>query len=127
MPPSRLSWVRCWKNWAEDSNHGANTCTAVGWVLLKSLAKCVSSDVSDASKTPALSASHRDLSDDWHRSLQALEAEAMTDPKKDIGANDVRLADVLSHVAENIGARISHSLLPPVIEQSLQLFNAGCG
>jgi hypothetical protein len=29
----------------------------------------------------------------------------MTDPKKDIGANDVRLADVLSYVAENVGAK----------------------
>lgn len=45
----------------------------------------------------------------------------MLDHKKNIGANNASLTRVFGKVAETIGARISHSLQHPAIEQYAQV------
>jgi len=49
----------------------------------------------------------------------------MTERDKDIGANDVKVLDVLGNVAERAAAAVSHKLLHPMIEQYAQLFRNG--
>lgn len=48
----------------------------------------------------------------------------MAEPRKDLGENDVNLADTISNVAEKVADSVSHAL-HPMIEQYAQLFKTG--
>lgn len=48
----------------------------------------------------------------------------MTEPRKDLGENDVEFMDTAKNVAEKVSADISH-LLHPLTEQYAKLFKTG--